>query len=298
MIYHQEYNKVVIIFCDYLLNRRKRFVMDRYQEIIAIEYQNGKSNGDNIDAIMHRITSQIPVHALPVEGKVVVAQTILTTLSLEGRKNLAMQLLQEQVIEQREKLNYWSTITAQSSQIDTGYIAQHLVSLQTQIAGQGMRGKGDDLCDGSEVKSANFLDSLDKKGAIAPRWNFTAVTRHIMERFLDYPAVYLLSMDLNSSGGFRTRIWKVDVRKHTILRNRYIEWMQKLGYPKFEANAEQAVNFQLFPPHSGTEENFARHGNGRANGFSKLQIPLEDCEGSELIFRADEINGQILISQF
>ena len=99
-----------------------------------------------------------------------VAQTILTTLSLEDRKNLAMQLLQEQVIEQREKLNYWSTITAQSSQIDTGYIAQHFASLQTQIAGQGMRGKGDDLCDGSEVKSANFLDSLDKKGATAPRW--------------------------------------------------------------------------------------------------------------------------------
>lgn len=271
---------------------------DRYIKIINSEYQNGKSSGDDIDVIMHRITSQIPVHVLPVEDKVVVAQTILTALSSKDRKNLSMQLLQEQVIEQREKLNYWSTITAQSSQIDTGYIAQHLVSLQTQIAGQGMRGKGDDLCDGSEVKSANFLDSLDKKGATAPRWNFNAVTRVIMERFLDYPSVYLLSMDLNTFGGFRTRIWKIDVRKHTILRNRYIEWMQKLGYPKFKAGAKQSVNFQLFPPHSGTEENFARHGNGRANGFSKLQIPLEDGVGSNLIFRADEIDGKIIISQF
>lgn len=273
-------------------------MMNRYQQIVAVEYQTGKSNGDSIDTIMHRITSKIPVHILPVADKVIVAQIILSTLSLEDRKKLARQLLQEQVIEQREKLNYWSTITAQSSQIDTGYIAQHLVSLQTQIAGQGMRGKGDDLCDGSEVKSANFLDSMDKNGAVAPRWNFTAVTRYIMERFLDYPAVYLLSMDLNSSGGFRTRIWKVNVQKHTILRNRYIEWMHKLGYPKFDANAEQSVNFQLFPPHSGMEENFARHGNGRANGFSKLQIPLEDGEGSKLIFRADEMNGQIIISQF
>ncbi len=273
-------------------------MINKYLKIVTAEFHIGKSNGDSINAIMNRITSKIPVHVLHVEDKVAVAQTILTTLSLEDRKNLAMQLLQEQVIGQREKLNYWSTITAQSSQIDTGYIAQHLVSLQTQIAGQGMRGKGDDLCDGSEVKSANFLDSMDKKGAIAPRWNFTAVTRHIMERFLDYPAVYLLSMDLNSSGGFRTRIWKVNVQKHTILRNRYIEWMQKLGYPKFNANSEQSVNFQLFPPHSGMDENFARHGNGRANGFSKLQIPLEDGEGSKLIFRADEISGQILISQF
>lgn len=218
-------------------------MINRYQEIVAVEYQTGKLNGDSIDVIMYRITSKIPIHVLPVEDKVVIAQTILTTLSLEERKYLARQLLQEQVIEQREKLNYWSTITAQSSQIDTGYIAQHLVSLQTQIAGQGMRGKGDDLCDGSEVKSANFLDSKDKKGAISPRWNFTAVTRQIMERFLDYPAIYLLSMDLNSLGGFRTRIWKVNVQKHIILRKRYIEWMQKLGYPKFESKEEQSVNF-------------------------------------------------------
>lgn len=273
-------------------------MIDEYKKIIASEYQDGQLNKDSIDDIMHRIASKIVVNVLPVEYRVVIAQTILATLSLEDRKKMAMKLLKEQVIEQRNKLNYWSTITAQSSQIDTGYIAQHLVSLQTQIAGQAMRGKGEDLCDGSEVKSANFLDSMDKKGAIAPRWNFTAVTRHIMERFLDYPAVYLLSMDLNSSGGFRTRIWKVNVQKHTILRDRYIEWMDKLGYPKFNANAEQSVNFQLFPPRSGVDENFARHGNNRANGFPRLQIPLEDGDKSKLIFRADEINGQILISQF
>lgn len=238
------------------------------------------------------------MHDIPVSDRVIIASKILRTLSPEDRKELARSLLEEQVSEQRKKLNHWSAITAQSSQIDTGYIAQHLVSLQTQIAGQGMRGKGDDLCDGSEVKSANFLDSLDKKGATAPRWNFTAVTRQIMERFLEYPAVYLLSMDLNPEGGFRTRIWKIDVTKHSVLRSRYIEWMNKLGYPKFDANNEESVNFQLFPPHSGTEETFARHGNGRANGFSKIQIPLEGCEGSELIFRADEIDNQIVISKF
>ena len=53
-----------------------------------------------------------------------------------------------------------------------------------------MRGKGDDLSDGSEVKSANFLDSLDKKGATAPRWNFTAVTQEIMEKFLTYDSLF------------------------------------------------------------------------------------------------------------
>lgn len=269
-----------------------------YFSYIQTTYDQGKERGEDISSIMLAITSGIPVHTFPVLEKVSIAGKILGILSVDERKALAIQLLEEQVSQQRIKLNHWSTITAQSSQIDTGYIAQHLVSLQTQIAGQGMRGKGDDLCDGSEVKSANFLDSLDKKGATAPRWNFTAVTRQIMERFLEYPAVYLLSMDLNSKGNLRIRIWKIDVTRNQVLRNRYIEWMNKLGYSKFDSNKEESVNFQLFPPHSGKEETFARHGNGRSNGFEKLEIPLENCDGSILIFRADEIDGQFVITQF
>lgn len=271
---------------------------EEYYSYIDAEHAKGQAAAVSIRNTMQTITNHIPVRTFNVEDRVKIASKILSVLSLEERKELATQLLEEQVSEQREKLNHWSTITAQSSQIDTGYIAQHLVSLQTQIAGQGMRGKGDDLCDGSEVKSANFLDSLDKKGATAPRWNFTAVTRQIMERFLEYPAVYLLSMDLNTKGCFRTRIWKVDVTKHTILRERYTEWMNVLGYPKFASEKEESVNFQLFPPHIRTEESFARHGNGRKNGFTKLEIPLENCEGSELIFRADEVDGKIIISKF
>ena len=56
--------------------------------------------------------------------------------------------------------------------------------------------------------------------------------------------------------------------------------------PKFRDADRPSVNFQLFPPHSGTEETHARHGNGRANGFSSIQIPLENHAGAELIFRA------------
>ena len=271
---------------------------EEYYSFIETEHSKGQTNASSIRDTMQTITNHIPVRTFNVEDRVKIATKILSILSKEERKELATQLLEEQVSEQREKLNHWSAITAQSSQIDTGYIAQHLVSLQTQIAGQGMRGKGDDLCDGSEVKSANFLDSLDKKGATAPRWNFTAVTRQIMERFLEYPAVYLLSMDLNPQDCFRTRIWKVDVTKHTILRERYKEWMNVLGYPKFASEKEESVNFQLFPPHIRTEESFARHGNGRKNGFTKLEIPLENYEGSELIFRADEVDGKIIISKF
>ncbi len=274
--------------------------LDTTKKRIHDAYTIGKLQGKKINSLMREITTTIDLSTFTVEEKVNISTFILSILSLDDRKNLALELLNEQVIKQRSLLTHWSIITGQSPQIDTGYVAQHIASLVTQISGQAMRGKGLDLIDASEIKAANFLDSLDKKGATAPRWNFTAVTKEIMERFLDYENIYLLSMDLNAYGRFRTRMWKIDITKHLVLRERYIEWMNKLGYPKFNTTSDQpSVNFQLFPPHSGTEESFARHGNGRSNGFSKLEIQLENCEGAELVFRADENEqGIIVISKF
>lgn len=256
------------------------------------------SSLDQINEGLKTITRSLDVDKVIVSDRVKLSNYVLQHLSRDQRMILAKALIQEQIADQKDLLSHWSLLTAQSSMIDTGYIAQHLVSLQTQIAGQGMRGKGDDLCDGSEVKGANFLDSLDKNGATAPRWNFNSVSVDIMERFLEYNAIYLLSIDLNPQNQYRIRIWKVDIHKHEVLRARYIEWMQKLGYPKFADPSHKSINFQLFPPRNGTNENFARHGNGRKNGFEKLNILLEDTDGSSLIFRADIIDGVPVISVF
>ena len=252
-----------------------------------------------INYALSQITATIEIDKVDVSDRVRISNYVLKFLSEEQRKELAKSLIEEQIVKQRHLLSHWSTITAQSSMIDTGYIAQHLVSLQTQTAGQGMRGKGQDLCDGSEVKGANFLDSLDKAGATAPRWNFTAATKDIMERFLEYTAIYLLSIDYNPDNNFRIRIWKVNIKEHTILRERYIEWMNKLGYPKFADTLKKpSINFQLFPPANGTDQTYARHGNNQKNGFPKLQIPLENTPGSELIFKAEIVNNEVIISQF
>lgn len=252
---------------------------------------------EETNTVLSKVTSSISIDSISVADRVLISNHILGILSHEQRKVLAKALIKEQIVDQKNQLSHWSLLTAQSAMIDTGYIAQHLVSLQTQIAGQGMRGKGDDLCDGSEVKGANFLDSLDKQGAVRPRWNFNCVSVDIMERFLNYKAIYLLSIDLNPHNQYRIRIWKVDIHKHTILRERYTEWMNKLGYPKFADPSHKSINFQLFPPKNGTDDNYARHGNGRSNGLPKLSIPLEE-KGSELIFRADIIDDEPIITVF
>lgn len=219
----------------------------------------------------------------------------LKNLSLKERQDLALKLLQEQVVDQRKKLHFWKKITNQAAQIDTGYIGQHLVSLISGVPGRGMRGKGDDLADGSEVKSANFLDSMDMRGAVAPRWNFASNNAEAMEGYLKVPKLYLVSLDVNPKEEIRARIWELDPRTHEAFRTRYEEWMQVKGYPKLSDSDRPGVNFQLFPPRNRTNETFARHGNGRVNGFEPLKIHLENVPGSRLIFHAEEKEGVMVL---
>ncbi|MBI2632698.1 MamI family restriction endonuclease [Candidatus Pacearchaeota archaeon] len=219
----------------------------------------------------------------------------LHKMSDEDRFKLAIKLLQDQVVDQRKRLHFWRDLTNQPAQIDTGYVSQHLVSIITKIPGEGMRGKGDDLQDGSEVKSANFLDSLDKKGAVAPRWNFSSNDLTIMENYLKVPAIYLVSLDQNPSGRFRARVWKIDPKMHKIFVQRYHEWMEKLGKPKLNDPKRPGVNFQLFPPRNKSNDNYARHGNGRENGFEPIKVMLEGVNGAQLLFMAEE-NEQGIIT--
>jgi hypothetical protein len=216
----------------------------------------------------------------------------LRDLSIQERTELALRLLSEQVVDQRTRLHYWRDLTRQPAQIDTGYVAQHLVSLVTGIEGSGMRGKGEDLADGSEVKGANFLDALDSRGAIAPRWNFMANDVPAMRDVLGGPAIYLVSLDLNPQHRFRARVWKLDPTLHQPFRDRYVEWMEKLGKPKLKDPDRPYANFQLFPPRLETDENFARHGNGR--DFQRLRIELEHPPMSNKIFHAAQnANGEL-----
>jgi len=221
----------------------------------------------------------------------------LDDLTEEERADLTVRLLEDQVTEQRKKLHFWREITKQPAQIDTGYVAQHLVSLVTGLPGDLMRGKGLDLADGSEIKSANFLDSLDKRGAIAPRWNFLARNQNDLEAFLKYPALYLISLDLNTQQHVRARVWRVYTAKHKELSARYLEWVGKMGRPKLLDPKRPDANFQLFPPRTGTDDDYARHGNGR--DFAKLEIKLEEPPASRKIYHAEEdSSGKIKLILF
>ena len=89
---------------------------------------------EDVNEQLTAATNTIEIDTVDVPDRVTISNYALKLLSKEQRMQLAKSLIEEQVVKQRNLLAHWSTITAQSSMIDTGYIAQHLVSLQTQIA--------------------------------------------------------------------------------------------------------------------------------------------------------------------
>lgn len=306
---------------------------------------------NNIDEILTLDTSK------PLEENFIIDIEKLTS---EERKALSTKLLQEQVVEQRNRMHYWNRISNQPAQIDSGYIGQHLVSIITGIPGGGMRGKGFDLQDESEVKTANFLDSLDQRNATRPRWNFQCNDEEGMLSFLEYPAIYVVSLDLRlpktidpltfekllnedvyktwkqalknsytedeeshlfnlnesiesedldrirvffsrvnyENDNIRARVWRINPKNHDILKKRYHEWMEEKGYPKLEDSERPGINFQLFPPHYFSNDDFARHGSDRKEDLPPIKIPLERTEGSKLIFEAIEKHNKINITVF
>ena len=70
-------------------------------------------------------------------------------------------LLGELVLQPRINAIKWSAITKQTPNIKIGYPGQHLASLIAGMEGERTGARGNDLIDGSEVKSCSRIDQLD-----------------------------------------------------------------------------------------------------------------------------------------
>lgn len=72
------------------------------------------------------------------------------------------QFIANAIIAPRKIMKEWSLVTSQTPAVKIGYVGQHLASLITGVAGTGSGARGDDLIDGTEVKSCNKVDQVDK----------------------------------------------------------------------------------------------------------------------------------------
>lgn len=82
-------------------------------------------------------------------------------IKIKDNERLAVELLSELVLEPRLNALKWSEITKQSPGLKIGYPGQHLASIVTGMQGKRTGARGDDLEDGTEVKSCNRVDQLD-----------------------------------------------------------------------------------------------------------------------------------------
>lgn len=155
------------------------------------------------------------------------------------RQALAKSFIENVVLAQYRQLTGWQKVTQQTSQLDSGYLGQHLVSLisGTPGRGRGSRGKGHDLIDGSEIKVASTLGAID-----VPRWNHGAFRdQSKVNRYLESPRVYFVLFDTpqkTEEFPLRIRVWRVSPMTDAVFSNVVKTW----------ASRKSSGNFQLHPP--------------------------------------------------
>lgn len=173
----------------------------------------------------------------------------LQALTLDQRIRLLETLIGDFFHIQRAGLLKWSSLTGQSAQIDTGYIAQHMASVVLSEPGQGFKGKGIDLADGSEVKSAAILSGVDR-----PRWNHNMGTpgedsdrrrRGLDPKWQDYlasPHLFYVLFDRSArdTSRLRVRAWCVDGQQDIAWRSLVETFVTNRGPKQY--------NMQLHPP--------------------------------------------------
>lgn len=71
-------------------------------------------------------------------------------------------LLDDLFVKPRVLIRRWAEITQQTAQARLAYTGQHLASVVTGVAGMGTAARGEDLVDGSEVKSCSKADQLGR----------------------------------------------------------------------------------------------------------------------------------------
>ena len=81
-------------------------------------------------------------------------------ITLEVSEDMIKECITDLYINPKKSILKWSKITNQTAQGKFAYPSQHLASLITKMKGGGSAARGDDLADGSEVKSCTKVDQL------------------------------------------------------------------------------------------------------------------------------------------
>ena len=186
---------------------------------------------------------------------IIARRRLLSSLSSGQRMELLEELFTDLFGTQHVTLQKWAALTGQSAQVDAGYIAQFIATIVLGEPGQGFRGKGDDLVDGSEVKSATNISGVD-----TPRWNHNLGTpaddskrraegrETGSEQYLSSPHLFYLLVDRPPTRQeepegpvpFRIRAWCIDAQADEDWRDLVMRYTAGRGSSRY--------NLQLHSP--------------------------------------------------
>lgn len=89
-------------------------------------------------------------------------QPDITKVTIGDNLSKIKSFMSEMILTPRERMLEWSKITNQTPNLKIGYPGQHLASLITGIPGTATGARGEDIADGTEVKSCSRIDQVDK----------------------------------------------------------------------------------------------------------------------------------------
>jgi ribosomal protein L40E len=198
----------------------------------------------------------------------------LEKLSKDERKRLMSRFLKEMYFERRKNIFEWASITKQTPLIETKFLGQNLVSLVTGIPGRGTAARGDDLSDGSEVKTCSRLDQLSRCNKCKARvtaldkkcrkcgstditvmkdshWIFTINTDDKKKHLVDKtPSIYFLLIDdykLGKGNLARFTIWTIAPKTNKFFRKKYVEDYYKTYFKKRKDIGENPAPMNVHP---------------------------------------------------
>lgn len=157
-------------------------------------------------------------------------------ITILDNERLIKQLIDELVLQPRINAIEWSKITKQTPNIKIGYPGQHLASLITGMTGERTGARGNDLIDGSEVKSCSRIDQLDVCKSCG-----SSVAR------LEQECSHCQSDDIDRKNDSK---WLFTIRNENdlkVLINEVGRVVLLLGdYPNFDAGDFSTLRFQAF----------------------------------------------------
>lgn len=182
-------------------------------------------------------------------------------ITIAGNENKIKALLNELVLQPRLNAIKWSLITKQTPNIKIGYPGQHLASLITGMEGERTGARGNDLIDGSEVKSCSRIDQLDIckdcKSPVARLENKCS------------------NCGSNNIDRKKDSKWLFSVRNedelNVLLREVKRVFLMIGDYPNFESNDFETLRFQAFEiwPENPRHKKFSKI---MTNYFNKIYL--------------------------